>query len=121
MKRALILCLIAVMILMAGCTTEAGTASKSTESEAAGMSEVSGNQVGGNMTVLEYDKDKPLFALVESQEVAEKIAEDYGIELVEYSLGVASFRTDKDLAELIEWGKEQGFAPLEINYISSTN
>ena len=77
--------------------------------------------VGSGAMRLEYSKEKPLFALVETQDEAEKIAADYGIELVDFASGVASYYTDKDPAELIKWGEEQGFPPLEINYMSYTN
>lgn len=106
MKKTIIFLLIVLMLMTAGCGAEKTVVyNKETDS-------------ADNGPVREYSKDKPLFALAETEEEARKIADDYGIEFVEFSYGVASFNTDKDLGELIEWGKEQGLPLLEINYIT---
>lgn len=127
MKARLILLIAAAMLFTAGCTANESAPAVRTEQEAAEMINKGENMrrptdtVGSGAMRLEYSKEKPLFVLVETQDEAEKIAADYGIELVDFASGVASYYTDKDPAELIKWGEEQGFPPLEINYMSYTN
>ena len=58
-----------------------------------------------------------LLAMVESEEQAEEIAELYGITLVRIDDSLAKFSTDKDLNELIELGRKNGWPPLQPNYI----
>lgn len=60
--------------------------------------------------------DSPqLTALADSLEDAQEIAELYGIELESYSYGVASYRTDKDISELINFGTENDYPTLSPN------
>jgi len=106
MKKTLILLFIILMLMTVGCGREKTEMYKKETASAE------------NASVQSYSKDKPLFAIAGSEDEAKKIADDYGIELVEYSYGVASFNTDKNLKELIEWGKAQGLPLLEINYIN---
>lgn len=56
-----------------------------------------------------------LLCLTESEEEAKAIAEQYGIELVRFEYGVATFHTERDPAELIAEGREQGWAELSVN------
>lgn len=56
-----------------------------------------------------------LVAMVESQSEADEISDLYGIELKSYSYGVAVYTTDKDPAEVIRMGEEEGYPTLEIN------
>ena len=53
-----------------------------------------------------------LTALADTPEEAQEIAELYGIELVSYSYGVAVYHTDKDIAELIQLGLDNGYPTL---------
>lgn len=64
---------------------------------------------------------KELFAVTDSREDAEKIAELYGIELAEYSSGVASFHTEEAPGAVIQQGEENNWPRLEINYIRELN
>lgn len=57
-----------------------------------------------------------LVALADTREEAEKIAELYGIELSSYSSGVATYTTDKNAQELIEFGAENDYPELTPNY-----
>lgn len=59
-----------------------------------------------------------LTALADDLEEAQEIAELYGIELDSYSYGVASYRTDKDVTELINFGLENDYPTLAPNYTS---
>ena len=74
-----------------------------------------------------YKKQAPvvegeeLLCLCETQEDAEAIAEQYSVELVTFSYGVATFHTDKDLDELIQNGIKSGLPELSKNYISNLN
>ncbi len=124
MKKWLILLITIALIFIAGCGASESIPTENTEQEESEMFNGNFNIqepsefLNGGASDFDYSKEEPLFALVKTQDAAEKIASDYGIELVVFSSGVATYYTDKDLSELIRWGKEQGFAPLEINYTS---
>lgn len=66
----------------------------------------------------EYSKETPLICTAESQEEAEEIALQYGITLVEYAYGVATFYTEEDPQEVIRRGIEQGWTELSLNLIT---
>lgn len=68
------------------------------------------------MNEMRYEKGV-LLAIVASQEEAEKIAELYGITLVSVNDSLAKYSTDKDIQELIRLGHENGWPPVEPNYI----
>lgn len=123
MKNTVLLFLLAMITLLtAGCAQGNYETEKAQSAVGSGMyKKEPGSSTEGRLPALSYAPDKPLFALAESEEEAKEIAESYGIELVEFNYGVASFYTDKDLRELIEWGKEQGLPLLEINYITQIN
>ena len=57
-----------------------------------------------------------LVALADTQKEAERIAELYGIELISYSSGVATYTTDKNAQELIEMGIEKNYPELSFNF-----
>lgn len=70
------------------------------------------------------DVDAPLFALTDTKEEAEKIAEFYDIEFIGFSDGVATYYTDKDLPEIVEKSNEDDNPRLYLNYkrnITDTN
>lgn len=123
-KRLMLLIIAAALIFTVGCGANEKIPIENTEQEETetNNTDIYSPSMSGDIAVpsnpMEYSKEEPLFALVETQDAAEKIASDYGIELVDFSSGVATYYTDKDPSELINWGKEQGFAPLEINYTS---
>lgn len=54
---------------------------------------------------------------ITSEEEAKKVAEQYGIEFVEYVEGVATFHTDKDPQSVVQYGIDNGYVTLYINYI----
>ena len=56
-----------------------------------------------------------LIALVENREEAEQLAADYGIELIKFAEGVATFQTDKTYETIEKIGKEKGLTELSIN------
>jgi len=58
---------------------------------------------------------KELVALAETEEEAKAIAEQYGIELVEFSYGVATFHTEEDPRDVIARGEENGWPTLSLN------
>ena len=70
-----------------------------------------------------YAVGRELYTLVETEEEARKIAEIYGIELVDFSHGTAVFHSEKDPRNIIAKGQENGWPSLEVNSIiqSSTN
>lgn len=73
---------------------------------------------GEGLGVLARDQ---LMALVESEQNAEEIAYQYGIELIEYKDGVATFRTEEDPQAVIDRGQENGYYPLYLNYVRAIN
>ena len=68
-----------------------------------------------------YSEEKPLMATVASEAEAKELAELYGITLVEFNIGIATFYTEEDLMVVIQRGQENGWTPLEINYIQQSN
>lgn len=70
---------------------------------------------------LPYSQEAPLMASVDSRKDAEKLAEIYGIDLVEFSYGIATFCTEENPYEVIRRGEEKGWKPLEVNGIQSIN
>ncbi len=57
-----------------------------------------------------------LIALAESEEEAREIAEQYGVELVGFSSGVAVFHTEEDPNSVIEKGRQNGWPELALNH-----
>lgn len=68
----------------------------------------------------EVKAEQPLMAMAETEEEAKKIAEQYGIELVSFSDGVAVYQTDEKLADVIARGQEQGYPQLYLNLERTT-
>lgn len=56
-----------------------------------------------------------LMAEAEDHTAAEKLAEQYGITLVEYQEGLAVFFTEEDPQEVIRRGEENGWPQLSLN------
>lgn len=56
-----------------------------------------------------------MIALADTKEEAQKIAELYGIELVNFSYGVAEYETTKDPQELIALGEKNNYPTLSTN------
>ncbi|WP_026517875.1 hypothetical protein [Butyrivibrio sp. MC2021] len=63
----------------------------------------------------EYVEGAELLCLAQTEEEAKKIAELYGIELVEFSYGVATFHTTENPGDVIKRGLEKGYPELSIN------
>ena len=68
----------------------------------------------------EVVEGQELMCLADDKEQAQQIADQYGIELVEFSYGVATFHTNEDPQKIIDMGKEMGYPELEINGYSHT-
>ena len=64
----------------------------------------------------DVSEDGQLMASAENLEEAQKLAELYGIELVDYGYRVALFRTDEDPRAVIQRGKENGWPELSLNH-----
>lgn len=62
------------------------------------------------------DEPTQVMALADTQEAAQEIADLYGIELKNFSYGVATYTTDKNLQELLELGQENGYPELSLDY-----
>lgn len=63
------------------------------------------------------DEDAQLLCQVQSQEEADAVAELYGIELVSYYHGLATYRTEENPREVILRGETQGWPELSLNQI----
>ena len=68
--------------------------------------------------LIQYSETEPLMCSAETQEEAEAIAGQYGIELVEFSYGVATFFTEEDPREVIQRGIDNGWPELSLNRVS---
>lgn len=64
--------------------------------------------------------EQQLMAMVETEEDAKEIAEQYEITFVSFSDGIALYQTDEDPAEVIARGQEQGYTQLYLNLIRTT-
>lgn len=58
-----------------------------------------------------------LIAMVQTEQEAKEVAEQYGITFVSFDTGVAVFETDEDPMEVISRGEKNGYVPLSLNYI----
>lgn len=58
---------------------------------------------------------EPLMALVDNEETAMEIAEQYGITFVSFQDGVATFYTEEDINQVLERGEKNGYPPVYIN------
>lgn len=56
-----------------------------------------------------------LIGVADTEEIADKLAEDYGIELKSYEYGIAVFVTEKSYQEITEIGKAKGLPELSPN------
>ena len=65
-----------------------------------------------------YSEEAPLIGAAETREEAEKIADLYGITLVDFSHGAALYHTDEDPREVIRRGQENGWPELTLNYVA---
>ena len=68
-----------------------------------------------------YSQEAPLMAAAESEEAAKELAKQYGITLVNYSDGIATFYTEEDPYAVIQKGEKNGWTPLDINGIQTAN
>ena len=59
-----------------------------------------------------------LLCLVKDEAEAKAIAEQYGIELVRFGYGLASFHTEEDPYAVLQKGKQNGWPELSINHRS---
>ncbi len=64
-------------------------------------------------------KGRELICLTGDEEDAKKTAQLYGIELVEFANGVASFHTEEEPAEVIKRGMDNGWPELSVNSYNS--
>jgi len=60
-----------------------------------------------------------LFMLSDSEEEAKKVAETYGIKLVDFSHGVATFHTEESPSTVIRQGREKGWPELSLNLVET--
>ncbi len=60
-------------------------------------------------------KGSELMCSCDSEEEAKKTAQIYGIELVDFSYGIATFHTEEDPYELVRKGAAEGWPELSVN------
>ena len=102
MKKKLFAALLVLTALLPGCSRKMT---------------LSASPVPEMESVIQVAKGSELYCLVDTEEKAKEIAKLYGIELVEFSVGVATFHTEQDPNEVIRRGKENGWPELAINQI----
>ncbi len=90
----------AAFSLLAGCQNAAG---------------ISAGKGSGNQSESDYVEGKELLCIVNTKEEAEAIAKQYGITLVEFSYGVATFHTDDNPNDVIAMGIKLGYPELSLN------
>ena len=73
--------------------------------------------VSGSLIDKESDKvvGEELMALVSSEDEARAVAGQYGIILVTYGQGVATYHTEEDPAAVVQRGRDNGWTPLAVN------
>ena len=103
-----------------------------------GENEVSGSivpVVSGSLTPVELDEDEvvdssaekdtetamgeELWAMVSSEEEAQEIADTYGITLVLYDQGVATYHTEEDPGTVVQRGRDNGWPAIAVNTTST--
>lgn len=118
MKRLLALLTLSVCLFgLIGCgdvytinnTTES---SQETSEEPSEISEA--QLIGVKQDVVEGEE---LMCLCENEQEAKEIATLYEIEFVYFANGVATFTTDKNLGEVIQKGKDNGWTELSVNHV----
>lgn len=65
--------------------------------------------------------ENQLIGLADTEEQAQEIAEQYGITLVSYDMGVATYHSEENPLEVINRGKENGYPELSLNHVQSVN
>ncbi len=123
MRGTSIILLIVLLLCLAGCGgSSSGALSDAVQKETPAPQQTDGsspedswNGVSGT-GIGDYAKGKELFTLAETEEEAKQIAQIYGIELVSFEYGVATFHTEEDPSEVVERGRENGWPPIEINH-----
>lgn len=120
MKR-LVLFLISSVILcgVVGCTTVEDI--KQTAESQPWASDDTQEKLEGLITdhvKVDVAEGEELLCLCESEAEAKEIADQYGITFVNYDYGVATFTTDKDLQEVIQMGKDNGWTELSMNHVT---
>ena len=63
-----------------------------------------------------YAEGEELFAKAESLDAAKELAELYGIKLVNYQSGYATYHTEESPAEVIRRGEANDWPKLEVNH-----
>lgn len=118
MKKAIGLLLVSVCLIgLIGCsnndTIDNPTSShQETTEEPSEISEAQPIEV--KQDVVEGEE---LMCLCENEQEAKEIATLYEIEFVYFANGVATFTTDKDLGEVIQKGKDNGWTELSVNHV----
>lgn len=108
----------AALFLLLGCGPEgdAGTV-ESPQGQVADKPVSQGTAEITDSIAPEVVRGEELLCLVDSEEEAKTIADQYGIELVNFSYGVATFHTEDDPQKVIDMGKEKGYPELSLNGI----
>ena len=108
MRGLLLITLIAGLAWLPACSLEKTVADEPEEvlTETAAVDE----DHLGEEQAMEY------ICAAETKEEAERIAKEYGLEMLEYRRGLVLLRGEKDVAELRKVGKEKKLPPLSLNF-----
>ena len=125
-QGTLVLCLVAGVVLLAGFASKSGSQSPG-QRHAEDVQRVPhtkrGEHEGGTMEGRQGRQYQPgaLIGIVESEEHAQEIAELYGITVVTVGYEFALFHTEEDVMDVIDRGIQNGWPPLEPNWIKHMN
>lgn len=72
-------------------------------------------------TAVEILGESQLMTFVETEEQAKEIAEQYGIEFVSLNEGIAVYKTEEKVEDVIARGRENGYQELYLNYVKTAN
>lgn len=118
MKMRLIVLAFVLCALMCGCGSASQDAPITKPGAEPAIPEAPDTPVDILGPVDEFSSEEPLICAAETRAEAEAIAAQYGIELVSFDYGVASFYTQEDPRAVIERGLENGWPELELNRTS---
>ncbi len=117
--RVMAVCML-LAVLLAAC--ESGSKGSGNEAETTPVQEKEEDKaVSENAypAMIENDSSivagEELFAVVSTEEDAQAIADQYGIELVTFAQGVATYHTEEDPGTVVRRGRENGWPPVAVN------
>lgn len=122
MKEALMITALSAVLLLSGCGGRPDNTGYVFPTPAVTLSpqETPPQQTKAGQ-IPSYADGRELIASVKSQEEAQELAELYGIELVKFQSGVASFHTEENPVNVIARGEANDWPRLELNHLGKAD